>query len=177
MGINSYSLFNSGQSGSPYGDRNYELQRQLQARQQQLSDLDRMPVLSAAQQEKRQQLLNAVDHLSGRLEPKAASAGSSVSGTAAAGTPSVQSSPGSGLNSIGRRDTEDGIVIPKSKMDVAGAYSRMTANVSRRPKSGYADNEYSNSGNVTYKNPGRYDGSATTPGDTYLKGFFVDIKL
>ena len=60
MGINSYGLFGNSQPGSSYNDRNYELQRQLQARQQQLGDLDRMPSLSAAQQEKRQQLLHAV---------------------------------------------------------------------------------------------------------------------
>ena len=65
MAINSFGLFNSGQSGSPYEGRNYELQRQLQARQQQLGELERMPSLSAAQQEKREQLLHAVDHLSG----------------------------------------------------------------------------------------------------------------
>ena len=165
MGINSYGLFNNGQSGSPYSDRNYELQRQLQARQQQLSDLDKMPVLSAAQQEKRQQLLHAVDHLSGKLNPAQSERQSAVS-------------PSAGLNSIGRRDTEDGIVIPKNKMEVTSAYSKMTGqNVNRRPKPGYAQNEYSNSDQVTYKNPQRYDGSATTPGDTYLKGFFLDIKL
>ncbi len=160
MAIGSYGLFNSGQSNSPYGDRNYELQRQLQARKQQLSDLDRMPVLSAAQQEKRKQLLNAVDTLSGKLEPQSAS-----------------QSKSEGLNSVGRRDTEDGIVIPKHKMDAANAYSKIAGNKPKRPNPGYADNEYTNSGQVTYKNPGRYDGNATTPGDTYLKGFFVDIKL
>ena len=155
MGINSYGLFNNGQSGSPYNDRNYELQRQLQARQQQLSDLDRMPVLSAAQQEKRQQLLNAVDHLSGKLNPPKT-----------VQTPS-STAPSSDLKNIGRRETEDGIVIPKHKMDVSNT----------RPRIGYANNEYTNSGNITYKNPGRYDGNATTPQDTYLKGFFLDIKL
>ena len=161
MGINSYGLFNNGQSGSPYNDRNYELKRQLEARQQQLNDLDKMPSLTARQQEKREQLLHAVDHLSGRLNPPA---------PAKAAQENTSS-----LNSIGRRDTEDGIVIPKSKMDVANAYSKMTPN--SRPRTGYAQNEYTNSGNITYKNPGRYDGSATTPQDTYLKGFFVDIKL
>ncbi|MCR5590257.1 MAG: hypothetical protein K6F73_01865 [Lachnospiraceae bacterium] len=160
MGISSYGLFDNGQSGSPYNDRNYELQRQLQARQQQLSDLDKMPSLTAAQQEKRQQLLHAVDHLSGKLDP---ASGASKTDT--------------GLNHIGRRELEDGIVIPKSKMDAANAYSTMTGRTRPRPNPGYAENEYSNSGTVTYKNPGRYDGSATTPGDTYLKGFFVDIKL
>ena len=155
MGINSYGLFNNGQSGSPYNDRNYELQRQLQARQQQLSDLDKMPVLSAAQQEKRQQLLNAVDHLSGKLNPPKSTQ-----------TPS-STDPSANLKSIGRRETEDGIVIPKPKMDVSNT----------RPRIGYASNEYTNSGNITYKNPGRYDGNATTPQDTYLKGFFLDIKL
>ena len=164
MGINSYGLFNNGQSGSPYNDRNYELQRQLDARRQQLGDLDKMPSLNAAQQQKRQQLLNAVDTLSGKLNP-----------TDASGKP--DSSASASLNSIGRRDTEDGIVIPKNKMDAANAYSAMTGARPKRPNPVYADNEYSNSGNVTYKNPGRYDGSATTPGDTYLKGFFVDIKL
>ena len=163
MGINSYGLFNNGQSGGPYSDRNYELKRQLEARQQQLSDLDRMPSLSARQQEKREQLLHAVDHLSGRINPPEAT------------KPASNAESASGLNSIGRRDTEDGIVIPKSKMDAANAYSKMTPN--QRPRTGYAQNEYTNSGNVTYKNPGRYDGSATTPQDTYLKGFFVDIKL
>ena len=163
MAINSYGLFNSGQSGSPYGDRNYELQRQLQARKQQLSDLDRMPVLSASQQEKRRQLLNAVDTLSGKLEPKV--------------TAPEKAATSDGLKSIGRRDREDGIVIPKSKMDAANAYSKLSGNRQKRPSSGYADNEYTNSGQMTYKNPGRFDGSATTPGDTYLKGFFVDIKL
>ena len=160
MGINSYGLFNNGQSGSPYNDRNYELQRQLQARQQQLSDLEKMPSLSAAQQEKRQQLLHAVDHLSGRLNPEA-----------------KQSDPSSGLKPIGRRDLEDGIVIPKSRMDASKAYSKMTGKTVQRTPGGYAQSEYTNSGNVTYKNPGRYDGNATTPQDTYLKGFFVDIKL
>ena len=164
MGINSYGLFNNGQSGSPYSDRNYELQRQLEARQQQLNDLDKMPSLTARQQEKREQLLHAVDHLSGRLNPTPVT-------KPAANTESATS----GLNSIGRRDTEDGIVIPKSKMDVANAYSKMSPN--SRPRQGYAQNEYTNSGNITYKNPGRYDGNATTPQDTYLKGFFVDIKL
>jgi hypothetical protein len=164
MGINSYGLFNNGQSGSPYSDRNYELQRQLEARQQQLSDLDKMPSLTARQQEKREQLLHAVDHLSGRLNPAPATKPATDTGSAT-----------SGLNSIGRRDTEDGIVIPKSKMDAANAYSKMTPN--SRPRAGYAQNEYTNSGNITYKNPGRYDGNATTPQDTYLKGFFVDIKL
>ena len=164
MGINSYGLFNNGQSGSPYSDRNYELQRQLEARQQQLSDLDKMPSLTARQQEKREQLLHAVDHLSGRLNP-----------TPATKPASNTESATSGLNIIGRRDTEDGIVIPKSKMDAANAYSKMTPN--SRPRAGYAQNEYTNSGNITYKNPGRYDGNATTPQDTYLKGFFVDIKL
>ncbi len=164
MSINSYGLFNNGQSGSPYSDRNYELQRQLEARQQQLSDLDKMPSLTARQQEKREQLLHAVDHLSGRLNP-----------TPATKPASNTESATSGLNSIGRRDTEDGIVIPKSKMDAANAYSKMTPN--SKPRTGYAQNEYTNSGNITYKNPGRYDGNATTPQDTYLKGFFVDIKL
>lgn len=161
MGINSYGLFGGGQAGNEYSGRNYELQRQLQARQQQLGELDRMPSLSAAQQEKRKQLLNAVDHLSGELKPKSGSAGDT----------------GQQLNSIGRRDTEDGIVIPKNKMDVAKAYASMDPNAKKRPNPGYAQNEYTNSGSITYKNPGRYDGSATTPGDTYLKGFFVDIKL
>ena len=140
------------------------MQRQLEKRQQQLGELDRMPSLSAAQQEKRQQLLHAVDHLSGKLNPKAESS------TGAA----VDSSS---LNSIGRRDTEDGIMIPKNRMDVAKAYSSMDPRAVRRPNPGYAQNEYTNSGNNTYKNPQRYDGTATTPGDTYLKGFFVDIKL
>ena len=166
MGINSYGLFNNGQSGSPYSDRNYELQRQLEARQQQLNDLDKMPSLTARQQEKREQLLHAVDHLSGRLNPPAA---------APKTTGTDKASSVSGLNSIGRRDTEDGIMIPKSKMDAANAYSKLTPN--SRPRTGYAQNEYTNSGNITYKNPGRYDGNATTPQDTYLKGFFVDIKL
>ncbi len=161
MAINSYGLFNNGQPGGSYNDRNYELQRQLQARQQQLGELDRMPSLSAAQQEKRQQLLHAVDHLSEKLGPKDASA--EVSKTQ--------------LNSVGRRDTEDGIVIPKNRMDVAKAYANMDPAARKRPNPGYAQNEYTNSGNVTYRNPGRYDGSATTPQDTYLKGFFVDIKL
>ena len=161
MAINSFGLFGGGQPGSEYSGRNYELQRQLQARQQQLGELDRMPSLSAAQQEKRKQLLNAVDHLSGELNPKSASTEAS----------SHQ------LNAIGRRDTEDGIVIPKNKMDVAKAYANMDPNARKRPNPGYVQNEYSNSGTITYKNPGRYDGSATTPGDTYLKGFFVDIKL
>ena len=160
MGINSYGLFGNGQPTGSYNDRNYELQRQLEARKQQLGDLDRMPSLSVAQQEKRKQLLNAVDHLSGQLEPKPAAA-----------RPAAQS-----LNSVGRRDLEDGIVIPKSRMEASNAYSKMTPQ-KRRPNPGYADNEYSNSGSVTYKNPGRSDGSATTPQDTYLKGFFVDIKL
>ncbi len=164
MGINSYGLFNSGQSGSPYNDRNYELQRQLDARRHQLDDLDRMPSLSAAQQEKRKQLLNAVDQLSDKLSPKDAAKDTSTASS-------------SSLNSIGRRYTEDGIVIPKNKMDAANAYSKIAGNRPKRPNPGYADNEYSNSGTVTYKNPGRYDGNATTPGDTYLKGFFVDIKL
>ena len=66
MGINSYGLFSGGSAGSPYNDRNYELQRQLQARQHQLDDLDKMPSLSPSQQAKRQQLLHAVDHLSDR---------------------------------------------------------------------------------------------------------------
>ncbi|MCR5302267.1 MAG: hypothetical protein K6E49_07480 [Lachnospiraceae bacterium] len=172
MGINSYGLFSSGQPGGSYGDRNYELQRQLQARQQQLSDLERMPVLSAAQQEKRQQLLNAVDTLSGKLDTKPSTSVSKASPV----QPGAKDTA-AGLNSIGRRDTEDGIVIPKNKMDVTAAYSKMTGRTNRRPNPGYADNEYSNSDKITYKNPGRYDGSATTPGDTYLKGFFVDIKL
>ena len=159
MGINSYGLFGNNQPQGSYNDRNYELKRQLQARQQQLGELDRMPSLSAAQQEKRQQLLHAVDHLSEKINPKSGEASSSD------------------LNSIGRRDTQDGIVIPKNKMDVARAYASMDPNAKRRPNPGYAQNEYSNSGSVTYKNPGRYDGTATTPGDTYLKGFFVDIKL
>ena len=161
MGINSYGLFNSGQSGSPYGDRNYELQRQLQARQQQLSDLDKMPVLSAAQQEKRRQLLDAVDHLSGKLDPKQDQNSSQIK----TGT--------DGLKSVGRRELEDGIVIAKPKMDAQNTAS----STGMRRRTGYAENEYTNSGSVTYKNPGRYDGSATTPQDTYLKGFFVDIKL
>ena len=156
MGINSYSLFGNGQSG-PYNNRNYELERQLQTRQQQLSELEKMPSLTAAQQEKRAQLLNAVDHLSGRINPP---------------EKSVQTD----LKGIGNRDTEDGIVIPKSKMDASAAYSKMTPDSVKR-RSGYAGNEYTNSGNITYKNPGRYDGNATTPQDTYLKGFFVDIKL
>ncbi|MBO4890714.1 MAG: hypothetical protein J5574_06945 [Lachnospiraceae bacterium] len=164
MGINSYGLFNNGQSGSPYSGRNYELQRQLEKRQQQLGELDRMPSLSAAQQEKRQQLLHAVDHLSGKLNPKAE-------------TSTGQAGESSSLNSIGRRDTEDGIMIPKNRMDVAKAYSSMDPRATRRPNPGYAQNEYTNSGTNTYKNPQRYDGTATTPGDTYLKGFFVDIKL
>lgn len=159
MGINSYGLFNSGQSGSPYSGRNYELQRQLDARKQQLDDLDRMPSLSARQLEKREQLLHAVDHLSEKLNPPAVKPATDTSA----------------LNGIGRRDTEDGIMIPKSKMDAANAYSKLTPN--SRPRMGYAQNEYTNSGNITYKNPGRYDGNATTPQDTYLKGFFVDIKL
>ena len=160
MGINSYGLFSNNQPQGSYNDRNYELQRQLEARKQQLGDLDRMPSLTAAQQEKRRQLLNAVDHLSGSLNPE-----------------SKATSPSSGnLNSVGRRDLEDGIVIPKSRMEVSNAYSKMTPQKSR-PRPGYAENEYTNSGSVTYKNPGRYDGSATTPQDTYLKGFFVDIKL
>ncbi len=162
MAINPYGLFNNGPSGSPYNDRNYELKRQLETRQQQLSELDRMPSLSAAQQEKRRQLLHAVDQLSGKLEPKSSSA-------------SVESS--ASLNSVGRRDREDGIMIPKAKMDAANAYSKLTPGANSRPKSGYADNEYTNSDRITYKNPQRYDGGATTPGDTYLKGFFVDIKL
>ncbi len=145
MGINSYGLFGNGQPGGSY-NRNYELQRQLDTRKQQLSDLDRMPVLSAAQQEKRKQLLNAVDHLSGKLSTD---------------------------NTKFRRDTEDGIVIAKNKMDASKAYSQMQP----RKKNGYGENEYSNSDRMTYKNPQRYDGAATTPGDTYLKGFFVDIKL
>ncbi len=160
MAINSYGLFNNGQSQSPYSGRNYELQRQLQARQEQLGELDRMPSLSAAQQEKRHQLLNAVDHLSNELDP----------------TKGVKSADSS-LKAVGHRDTEDGIVIPKNKMDAARAYSSMDPATKRRPATGYAQNEYSNSGAITYKNPSRYDGSATTPGDTYLKGFFVDIKL
>ena len=162
MAINPYGLFGSGQSGNPYNDRNYELKRQLEARQHQLSELDKMPSLSAAQQEKRQQLLHAVDQLSGKLEPK--SKADTVEST-------------SSLNSVGRRDREDGIVIPKAKMDAANAYAKLTPGAKKRPQTGYADNEYTNSDRVTYKNPGRYDGSATTPGDTYLKGFFVDIKL
>ena len=161
MVINSYGLFGGGQAGNEYSGRNYELQRQLQARQQQLGELVRMPSLSAAQQEKRKQLLNAVDHLSGELKPKSTSTGVSEQQ----------------LNAVGRRDREDGIVIPKNKMDVAKAYDYMDPNASKRPNPGYAKNEYSNSDSITYKNPGRYDGSATTPGDTYLKGFFVDIKL
>ena len=159
MGINSYGLFNSGQSGSPYSGRNYELQRQLDARKQQLDDLDRMPSLSARQLEKREQLLHAVDHLSEKLNPPAVKPATDTSA----------------LNGIGRRDTEDGIMIPKSKMDAASAYSKMDPRAASRK--GYAQNEYSNSGQITYKNPSRYDGNATTPGDTYLKGFFVDIKL
>ncbi len=162
MAINPYGLFNNGQSGSPYNDRNYELKRQLETRQQQLSDLDKMPSLNAAQREKRQQLLHAVDQLSGKLEPKTSSADSAQSAS---------------LNSVGRRDREDGIMIPKSKMDAANAYAKLTPGAKKRPQTGYADSEYSNSGQVTYKNPQRYDGNATTPGDTYLKGFFVDIKL
>ena len=156
MGINSYGLFGNGQSG-PYNNRNYELERQLQTRQQQLNDLDKMPSLTAQQQEKRAQLLNAVDTLSGKLSP-------------------AEKNGQQNLNSIGNRDTADGIVIPKSKMDAANAYSKMDPAAGKR-RTGYAGNEYTNSGNITYKNPGRYDGSATTPQDTYLKGFFVDIKL
>lgn len=163
MAINSFGLFGGDQPGG-YNSRNYELQRQLQARQQQLGELDRMPSLSASQQEKRQQLLHAVDHLSGQLNPKTDDT-------------SRTSSSATGLNSIGRRDTEDGIVIPKNRMDVAKAYANMDPAAKRRPTPGYAPNEYTNSGNITYKNPQRYDGAATTPGDTYLKGFFVDIKL
>ena len=165
MGINSYGLFGGQGAGSPYNDRNYELQRQLQARQHQLDDLDRMPSLSPSQQAKRQQLLHAVDHLTGRLNPK-----QDVTDATA------ESSASQRLNSIGRRDTEDGIVIPKSKMDATSAYAKLTP-ASGRSRTSYGDSEYSNSGSVTYKNPSRYDGSATTPGDTYLKGFFVDIKL
>jgi len=161
MGINSYGLFGNSQPGGSYNDRNYELERQLKARQQQLGDLEKMPSLSAAQQEKRQQLLHAVDHLSQKLNP----------------TPVSDNPSDTGLNAVGRRDTEDGIVIPKNKMDAANAYSKMDPRANARPKSGYADSQYSNSGAVTYKNPGRYDGTATTPQDTYLKGFFVDIKL
>ena len=156
MGINSYGLFGNGQSG-PYNNRNYELERQLHTRQQQLSDLDMMPSLTAQQQEKRAQLLNAVDTLSGKLSP-------------------AEKTGQQNLNSIGNRDTADGIVIPKSKMDAANAYSKMDPAAGKR-RTGYAGNEFTNSGNITYKNPGRYDGSATTPQDTYLKGFFVDIKL
>ena len=124
MGINSYGLFNNGQSGSPYSDRNYELKRQLETRQQQLNDLDKMPSLTARQQEKREQLLHAVDHLSGQLNP-----------TAPAKQADNTDSSATKLNSIGRRDTEDGIVIPKSKMDVANAYSKMTPNP--RQRTGY----------------------------------------
>lgn len=156
MGINSYGLFGNGQSG-PYNNRNYELERQLHTRQQQLSDLDKMPSLTAQQQEKRAQLLNAIDTLSGKLSP-------------------AEKNGQQNLNSIGNRDTADGIVIPKSKMDAANAYSKMDPAAGKR-RTGYAGNEFTNSGNITYKNPGRYDGSATTPQDTYLKGFFVDIKL
>ncbi len=162
MGINSYGLFGSNQNGSSYNSRNYELQRQLEARQHQLDDLDKMPSLSAAQQEKRKQLLHAVDHLSDRLDARSSQ--------------SKATDQTAGLNGIGRRELEDGIVIRKPRIDAANAYSRMTPQ-NKRPQPGYADNEYSNSGSVTYKNPGRYDGTATTPGDTYLKGFFVDIKL
>ena len=158
MGINPYGLFNSGQSGSPYNNRKYELERQLQARQQQLDELEKMPSLSARQLEKREQLLHAVDTLSGKINPP-------------------EKNTQTELNSIGNRDTADGIVIPKSKMEAANAYSKMDPAAGKRRSSGYAGNEYSNSGTITYKNPGRYDGNATTPQDTYLKGFFVDIKL
>lgn len=77
------------------------------------------------------------------------------------------------LDTLNSRDTLSTDQL-KKRDQLQSAVNHLQSSLSKY-ESGSGPDGKANS--VTYKNPGHYDGNATTPQDTYLKGFFVDIRL
>lgn len=181
MGINTNGLFSQMQSNSAYSGRGYELRRQLEVRREQLEKLEGQDTLNETQLKKRDQLQSAVNHLQGSLSK-------------------IESpvTKGKDITSLDSQNTlpEEGQAVIKSPRSVAGysvagysasgytstgysasGYTSPGYSASGYSVAGYTQAQYKDTESVTYKNPGHYDGNATTPQDTYLKGFFLDIRL
>jgi len=94
MGIHPYGLFGTNESNTPFGS-DYELRRQLAARQAQLNALNKRESLSDNELKQKDQLTNAVNHLSSKINKAA--------GTNP--TASISSSSDSRSNSISTKGT------------------------------------------------------------------------
>lgn len=67
MGIHPYGLFGTTQSNNSFG-RDYELKRQLSARQEQLLALNNKQELTSDEEKRKVMLTNAINHLSTRID-------------------------------------------------------------------------------------------------------------
>lgn len=103
MGIHPYGLFGTNESNNPFGP-DYELKRQLAARQAQLSELSRKDSLSSDDEKRRSQLNNAVNQLQNRINKAAGNNPTANSRLSESKSPDFKSSI----------DTAEGKVIVKS---------------------------------------------------------------
>lgn len=115
MGIHPYGLFGTNESNNPFGS-DYELKRQLAARQAQLNALSKKDTLSSEDEKRKSQLNNAVNQLSTRINRTAPKTDSGPFNDESDITksPSLVSSP-------------DGRIIAKSPSPVSSSYGMFVA--------------------------------------------------
>lgn len=127
MGINPYGLFSGLESNNSSGS-DYELRRQLQARQSQLEELSRKQSLSDADNRKREQLNNAISQLSGRLERRNNPGQSSVPDNAVTRIPSNNNqSVSKPSNNPYTQNFTEGTVLAKSPYKAPSAADNVSS--------------------------------------------------
>lgn len=110
MGIHPYGLFGTNESNNPFGS-DYELRRQLATRQAQLSALSSKDTLSSDEEKRKNQLTNAVNQLSNRINKTAPTEHhSSEQNKAAVKNTTANTNP----NAKAYINSPDGVVIAKT---------------------------------------------------------------
>ena len=156
MGIHPYGLFGTNESNNPFGS-DYELKRQLAARQAQLDALNSRQSLSDDDKKRQGQLNNAVNQLQNRIN-KAAGANTQAAADSYKKGASYQSSASDAQTNA----SDDGIIIAKSQSGNT---------LSAKPESLSVSSLYARPQNSAGQT------TASNPGGDYLKGFFLDLKI
>lgn len=116
MGIHPYGLFGTNESNNPFG-ADYELKRQLAARQAQLSELSNKSQLTPNDEKRKEQLQNAVNQLTNRLYKDSSTASDSPKNERSTNAPTNET-PQKNVAKI----YAEGTVTPKATS--AGVYGK-----------------------------------------------------
>lgn len=165
MGIHPYGLFGTYESNTPFG-KNYEIQHQLDVRQAQLNALSKKTNLSDDDIAKKEQLNKTINMLSNKLGNNASTAATSQSN---ANENSFTQQTKNARNTSETHSVSLGKNNNVSVSSASSATSTIAGSKAIFPE-----------GSVISKNQnaGIYSPTqVTTQDSSYLKGFFIDLKL